>query len=256
MVPRLLCPNAVPLGLLRLNAEQSHYLTKVLRLGVQAPVEAFDGRGARFPATIDAIDGKVVSLQLGAGRFRSASPQPRVWIAQGLATGDKMDWIIEKAVELSVDRVTPLECERSTMRLQGLRAEKKSAHWNALVEAACMQSQRDHLMALDPVQTFVSWVSMDMQADLKVMLDPSAGQSLLSCLQQSGISGAKPSTPAPACPATIVIVVGPESGFSSQELHLAHTHGFKCASLGSQILRTETAALVAAAKVQAWLDIL
>jgi 16S rRNA (uracil1498-N3)-methyltransferase len=256
MVPRLLCPNAEPGALLRLNAEQSHYLTKVLRLGAGARVEAFDGRGCRYGASIDAVDAKMVHLRLRDGLQEITSTQPSLWIAQGLATGDKMDWIIEKAVELGVDRITPLDCERSTMRLQGARADKKSAHWRALIEAACMQSQRDHLMALEPVQNLLGWLSTGLQADLKLLLDPSADESLLNCLRQSGLSVKKVDSAVLMPRPTILIVVGPESGFSSQELQMGMEHGFRGASLGSQILRTETAALVAAAKVQAWLDLL
>ena len=255
MTPRLLCELPASGGPVSASTEQSHYLLQVLRLNVGDEVEIFDGRGLRFQAKITAIQTKSAMLLAEPGRRQAPLRSENIWIFQGLPSGDKMDWIIEKAVELGVNRLSPMECERSIVKLSGPRLDKKMAHWRAEIVAACMQSQRDDLMLLDTVQTTELCLTRPSGPALQYFLDPGAKLSLLDALRTSKRERSEPQDQA-ASIAPIKIVIGPESGFSDREKWLAERNGFTAVSLGAQVLRTETAALVATAKIQAWLEVI
>ncbi len=267
MTPRLLYELPPTGGRVTVNLEQSHYLLKVLRLNPGDPVEVFDGHGLRFNAKIVAIHGKLANLGVDPGERHQPLRKYELWLMQGLPSGDKMDWIIEKAVELGVTRLSPLECEHSIVKLSGPRKLKKMAHWQAQIEAACMQSQRDDLMRLDDLDTSQAGFDAPISTVFKFILDPSAKLSLLDAVRAA--TGHTPGDAVPGkviplsaltgggSPATsIVMAIGPESGFSDRERRYAERVGFVAVSLGAQVLRTETAALVATAKLQAWLEML
>lgn len=267
MTPRLLCELPAAGGLVTVNLEQSHYLLKVLRLSPGDKVEVFDGRGLRFQASIVSIEGKLASLLATPGERRQPLRKYNIWLVQGLPSGDKMDWIIEKAVELGVVRFSPIECERSIVKLSGQRMSKKMEHWRAQIEAACMQSQRDDLMRLDAIHTSQAWFERPTRAAFKFFLDPAAALSLLDALRvstsitrENAVQNKMEDRDAlpldAASSTTFILVIGPESGFSDRERWLAERAGYTAVSVGTQVLRTETAALVATAKLQAWLEVL
>jgi 16S rRNA (uracil1498-N3)-methyltransferase len=255
MIPRLFCEIPASGGTVAATAEQSHYLSKVLRLNLGDAVELFDGKGLRFQARISGVHGKFVHLEAGQGKAAQAKRLHPIQILQGLPSGDKMDWIIEKAVELGVVRFSPMACERSIVHLNGLRLDKKMAHWQAEIEAACMQSRRDDLMVLDRVQTSERCLESQEVGAPKFLLDPGSKLGFLEALRltKDRLSLSVNSTaPSP----TIVLAVGPESGFSDREREQAERAGYVLISLGEQVLRTETAALVGTAKLQAWLEMM
>ncbi len=267
MTPRVLCEIPATGGPVTINFEQSHYLLKVLRLNLDDQVEVFDGRGLRFHAKIVAIQGKLACLLANPGESHQPLRKHNVWLAQGLPSGDKMDWIIEKAVELGVARFSPIECERSIVKLSGPRQSKKLAHWQAQIEAACMQSQRDDLMQLDDVNTSQAWFEGPTSATVRFILDPAAKLSMLDGVRASigntrDVTASTKRVPVePLVSATLptttfIMTIGPESGFSDRERWLAERAGFVAVNLGVQVLRTETAALVATAKLQAWLEMI
>jgi 16S rRNA (uracil1498-N3)-methyltransferase len=267
MTPRLLCELPATGGPVTVNAEQSHYLLKVLRLNPGDAVEVFDGRGLRFSAKLVATQGKLVSLLAEPGARHQPLRKHNIWLVQGLPSGDKMDWIIEKAVEIGVARFSPIECERSIVKLSGPRLVKKTAHWQAQIEAACMQSQRDDLMLLNDVTSSQAWFESPSRATFRFFLDPAAKLSLLEAVRvatgntrdERALNEARPrealagdATSAPM----IIMAIGPESGFSDRERWLAERAGYVAVNLGTQVLRTETAGLVATAKLQAWLEMI
>jgi 16S rRNA (uracil1498-N3)-methyltransferase len=255
MIPRLFCDIPPSGGKVAATAEQSHYLSKVLRLNLGDAVELFDGKGLRFQAKIAAVHGKFVHLDAVKGELVQAPRPHPIQILQGLPSGDKMDWIIEKAVELGVVRFSPMACERSIVNLSGPRLDKKMAHWQAEIEAACMQSRRDDLMVLDQVQTSARCLESQEPTAPKFLLDPGSKLGLLEALrlERELLSLSVNST---ASRPNIVLAVGPESGFSDREREQAERAGYIPVSLGEQILRTETAALVGTAKLQAWLEMM
>jgi 16S rRNA (uracil1498-N3)-methyltransferase len=256
MTPRLLCQLPETGGTVTATAEQSHYLLKVLRLELGDAVQIFDGQGLRFEAKIQGIEGKAVQLLVEPGRRHHLYERPTIWLLQGLPSGDKMDWIIEKSVELGVSRFSPMECERSIVRLSGPRLVKKMIHWRAQIEAACMQSQRDDLMLLDEAQSSEACFNRFNGATLKFLLHPEAPLNLLEALRTMRHATPPASSKSPMAAASLVLAIGPESGFSQGERSIARRAGFSEVNLGAQILRTETAALVATAKLQAWLEVI
>ncbi|HBD33630.1 MAG TPA: 16S rRNA (uracil(1498)-N(3))-methyltransferase, partial [Cupriavidus sp.] len=130
----------------------------VLRLAPGDAITLFNGQGGSHPATLTEIAKRHASATLGTHDASEAETPFAVTLAQGLAGGDKMDWLIEKAVELGVSAIQPLQAARSVVRLSGERATKRQAHWQALIEAACEQCGRNRLPALAPVANVESWL--------------------------------------------------------------------------------------------------
>ena len=217
----------------------------------------FDGEGLSAMATIDA------DRAGGAGRAsRAAAREPTsvlvtsmgdpetppvlsIVLAQGISAAEKMDWTIEKAVELGVASIAPLQCARSVVRLDEARAERRMQHWRRLIAAACAQCGRNRIASLHPPSRFEEWIvqsSGSSGADLRIHLDPAAEVSLPTVL--SGF-------PQPA--GRLLLACGPEGGFDPGERALLAQHGWKAVRLGPRVLRTETAAMTAVAMIQGWL---
>lgn len=226
--------------LVALDERRSHHLVRVLRLGAGAALEAFDGQGGAFAATIDTADPRRCLLRLGEPIARAVESPLHITLAQCLSTADRMDWTIEKAVELGANAIVPLSSARSQVRLDAARAARKLEHWRHIVESACTQSGRARLPALSPLQPLRDYISAASQAAAepvrRLVLDPEAGTPLSS----SAVRGVP-----------LVLLVGPESGLSADELQAARDAGFAPVALGPRILRTETAGLAAIAALQA-----
>lgn len=240
MIPRLHLPGPLaPGAAATLDREQSHYASRVLRLRPGDALEVFDGAGARHSATIREADPRRCVLLLGARLPSTAeSPFPIV-LAQCLSAGEKMDWTIEKAVELGVSAIVPLQSRRSVVRLDEDRARRRAEHWQRLIVAACMQCGRDRLPALDPVRALEDWLAAPAAGAPRLVLAPGAAVSIGELAAPAGSGG-------PA-----VVLVGPESGLTDEELEQARSAGFVAVSMGPRILRTETAGLAALAVLQA-----
>jgi len=160
-------------------------------------------------------------------------------LAQCLSAGEKMDWTIEKAVELGVSAIVPLQSRRSVVRLDEDRARRRAEHWQRLIVAACMQCGRDRLPALAPVRTLEDWLAEPAAGAPRLVLAPGAAVSIGELAAPAGSGG-------PA-----VVLVGPESGLTDEEMEQARSAGFVAVSMGPRILRTETAGLAALAVLQA-----
>lgn len=222
-----------------LDARQSHHLVRVLRMSDGAPVECFDGAGARFEARVERADPKACTIRLVA-RLESATESPlRITLAQGISSADRMDWTIEKAVELGVHAIQPLLSAHTQARPDAERMRRRHEHWSRIVEAACMQCGRDRLPALGPAIDFGRWLEAADRSTprTRLVLAPEA-RSRLSGHRIDGSLG-------------IELLVGPESGLSAQELASACAAGFEAVQLGPRVLRTETAGLAAIAALQA-----
>jgi len=221
---------------LPLPAALAHHAVRVLRLRAGAAIVLFNGAGGEYPATLE-IDGKEAWAQLGAFDPRDAELAGRIILAQGLPSGDKMDWVVEKAVELGASRVSPIAAQRSVLQLAGARLEKRVAHWSRIAQAASEQCGRNRLMAVDTPATLGAW--LEQPADgLRLLCHPEAGPSLVEAL-----AAAQPGL------RQLSLLVGPEGGWSDAELALAARHGVQAVRYGPRVLRTETAglALMAAA---------
>lgn len=252
MLPRLLIPldDALRAGIqtrepIQVGREQARYLSRVLRLSAGDPVQVFDGQGGRYQARIAQIDAGTCQLRVEQVMPRSPASRLSLTLAQCLSSADKMDWTIEKAVELGVSSIVPLFSERSLIRLDADRGQRKLQHWQAIVEAACMQSGQDRLPTLYAPRTIAQWLATEPPAGLRLALSPSAETTLVRAVEDAGLDAA--GTHAQA----ITLLVGPESGLTETELERLIDAGFEAVRLGPRVLRTETAGLAALSAIGA-----
>ena len=222
-----------------LPVDTGNHAVRSLRLGVGDPVVLFDGHGGEYKATITHIERGVVSVRTEVFVERSAEPPLDLILAQGLSSGERMDFTIQKAVELGVSAIIPLATERSVMKLAGERAARKTGHWQKLAISASEQCGRNRLSEICEPLRFDIW--LDKQArvpddeELRVLLAPEADGRLDAL---------------PARAKRIILLAGPEGGLSSSEAAAAQRWNFQPVRLGPRILRTETAALAALAAIQ------
>ena len=216
-----------------INTDLAHHL-RVRRINDSDSFSIFDGKGHTAKARLLSLSkqsGKIAITHIETDLHRE-SPY-RIELIQGLAGGDKMDWIIEKAVETGVSQIIPVECERSVLRLHSdhKRSEKRLAHWCAIAEAACEQCDRTIIPQIGAVQDYKNAIGAT-NAKIKVLLSPNTNDSFERFLHQQ-------------TPEDICIAIGPEGGHSPNEEALAQQAGFQILSLGPRTLRTETAGIVA-----------
>lgn len=239
-IPRIHHPQ--PLGegeTVQLESGAAQHVARVLRLGVGAELILFDGRGGHYPAQIITVDKRHVEVKLGQQHRTDNTSPLRITLAQGISKGERMDFTIQKAVELGVQRIVPLDTERSVVRLKGERLERKHQHWQGIIISACEQSGRDVLPELLPSRDLNQWLG-DEAEGVRLLLDPYA---------ERGISELTPGT-------EITLLIGPEGGLSEQERQAAQDAGYQGVRLGPRVLRTETAALAAVAILQShWGDL-
>ena len=209
----------------------------VLRLRAGDTITLFNGRGGEFAATLTLIEKHRVTAHLKTFDARESEPGHALTLAQVMPEGTKIDWVIEKAVELGVTAIQPLISTRSVVRLTDERADKKLVHWRAIVAAASAQCGRNRLPSIAAPQPFASWAA---QQDLhpRILLSPRGQQSIADWARHR-----------PAQPVTLI--VGPEGGLSEAEEQLAVQRGAICLSIGSRVLRTETAGIAALAALHA-----
>lgn len=215
---------------------------QVLRLAPGDAITLFNGQGGSYAASLAEIGKRHAVARIGTHDAAEAETPFAVTLAQGLAGGDKMDWLIEKAVELGVAGIQPLQANRSVVRLSGERALKRQAHWQALVEAACEQCGRNRLPSLAPVATFEAWLAAAPATGARLLLSPRAEGSLPELA-----SAHRDTWRAQG----VTLLVGPEGGLSPDEEEAARRAGFIGVSLGPRILRTETAGLACLATLNA-----
>jgi 16S rRNA (uracil1498-N3)-methyltransferase len=238
--PRIFCDVRLgPGAQFALAPDAAQHVSKALRLKAGDALTVFDGRGGEYDASIQRIERDRVDLKVGAWRDVERESALRIGLAQGLPEADKMDWVIQKAVELGVAWIQPLVCDRSVVRLSSERAAKREAHWRRVAIAACEQSGRNRLPDVRPTASFMSWIAV-----------PAEGPRWMLSPQSESVARHAP----PASP--LELLVGPEGGLSERERELALSQGCESVALGPRILRTETAPIVALAAIHAlWGDL-
>lgn len=236
-MPRFYCPQPLAAGAtIALPATLAHHAW-VLRLQVGATLTLFNGEGGQYAAELISLDKKGASALLHQFDARECELPWHVTLAQALPEAAKMDWIIEKAVELGVAAVQPLAAQRSVVKLSAERAEKRHAHWQAVIVAAAEQCGRNRIARLAPLAPLAGWLGEPAAAP-RLLLSPRATQSLADWAGAGG-------------PRALTLMVGPEGGFSDEEENAALRAGAVAVSLGTRVLRTETAALAALAALNA-----
>ena len=231
---------ALPLAVdteLALPAQAGEHVSRVLRLAAGDPLILFNGDGSDYPATIQAVGKREVIVRVDARHeLANESPLP-LTLAQGVARGEKMDLIVQKATELGVVRIVPLLTERSEVKLDPARAEKRLTHWRAVAASACEQSGRARLPEITPALPLPAWLDgLTEDAALRLALLPDATRSSRE-LRFTAAGG--------------LLVVGPEGGLGERDISALTAAGFAGLRLGPRILRTETAGLAALSALQA-----
>lgn len=228
-----------PLGVgqsVSLPKAQAHHALRVLRLTPGAPVVLFNGLTGEYAGELLTSKGQQVQVQVHRFQDPQRESPLHLGLAQCLGTGDKMDWVFQKAVELGVRHCVPLQGARSVVRLTGERAQARQAHWQRVVIAACEQCGRNELPRVAPIQSLDHWLSTMPKPVQGVLLSPQAPHGAMAL-------------PPPA-QGVFWILVGPEGGWTKQETQGAEAAGFTPARLGPRVLRTETAALALMAALQ------
>lgn len=230
-MPRFFCPHPLAIGAhFDLPANTAHHVF-VLRLNVGDQIEVFNGEGGSYLASLTCVAKKQVSIELKVFLPEEVELPFGLSLAQALPEGSKMDWIIEKAIELGVSTIQPLAAQRSVVKLNAERAEKKMGHWQGIIQAATEQCGRKRIAHLAELIDVQKWLT---QKDIhkRILLSPRAELSLADWARHQ---------PAQA----LTIMVGPEGGFSDAEENLALQHGALMLGMGPRVLRTETAGLAA-----------
>lgn len=237
--PRIYHPGPLRSGQrIRLSEQAGRHVSQVLRLKSGTAVVLFDGSGGEYPATLEQVTRRDVIVETGEHVAVERESPLSITLIQGLSRGERMDITLQKATELGVMQIVPMETERCGVHLAAERKQKRQQHWQGVVIAACEQSGRNRvpeIQALTALQDYLAQTRDDGIAS--VVLAPDAPQSLAAF---SSTHGTQP----------LRILAGPEGGLSPDEIRLAMDFGFEAVHLGPRILRTETAGLAALAILQ------
>ena len=214
----------------------ANHLVRVLRLQPGDGCVLFNGDGRDFPATLVAANKRGVEAELGAPRDVDVESPLRIALVQGIARGEKMDWILQKATELGVASVHPVQSDRSEVKLEGERAAKRLAHWRSVVVSACEQSGRSRVPAVSASQPLQAALDAGLPAGQRFLLDPEGDAAVHAIDAPEG---------------DCILAIGPEGGWSPGDRDVLRGAGFRGLRLGPRVLRTETAGIAAIAALQA-----
>lgn len=234
--PRFYCPTIPEPGhAVSLPANTAIHACRVLRLKAGDQVVLFNGNGHDYACELtDIRKHEVLAVVKSASAVQSESPLD-ITLAQAISAGDRMDFTIQKAVELGVTAIQPIASQRSVVKLSGERADKRREHWQQVVISACEQSGRAIVPMVAASITLANWLATLPPHSLRITLSPTATQALHDLSPPSG---------------AICLLIGPEGGLSADEIELAASYSFIPVRLGKRILRTETAALTALSAAQ------
>lgn len=241
-VPRLHLPVSLTVGAtISLNEAAFNHAVRVLRLKPGAPLVLFNGAGGEFHAVLEGAKRREATVRIKDFVPRESESPLEVMLVQGVSKGERMDYTLQKAVELGITAILPLLTARSVANLQGERLERRLQHWRGVLIGACEQSGRNRLPLLLRPVGLQSWLQEYHHQGLSLMLDPLAERGLASLAPSIG---------------PITLLVGPEGGLTPKEIALAERARFTGIRLGPRIMRTETAAIVALAALQVlWGDL-
>lgn len=226
--------------LLPLSASASHHVKSVLRMQEGEQLVLFPGDNREFEAVISRIQGKIVHVCVGQERYVNRESSLCIHLAQGISKGDRMEMVIQKAVELGVQSITPLITERAVVKLNQERMERKLAQWQAMVVAACEQSGRNQLPQVNPILQLSEYLQRPL-TPLKFVLHPNTQKTWRHYQHQAQ---------------ALTVLIGPEGGFSEEEINQIVAQHFEPLTLGPRVLRTETAAITTLGVLQAvWGDL-
>ena len=232
------CPVALPLHAgqtVTLPEDAANHLVRVMRLREGDACVLFNGDGSDYTATLLAVGKREVQVRIDAAQALDNESPLAITLLQGIARGEKMDLILQKATELGVTAIVPVNAERTEVKLDAARAEKRIAHWRSVAASACEQSGRARLPTISAPQRLADALAALPDAAHRRVLDPDAEPVPLHT----------------QAPASVVLAIGPEGGWSPRDLTQLRDAGFGGLRLGPRVLRTETAGIAAIAALQA-----
>jgi len=221
-----------------LPSQAAEHLTRVLRLPPGAPFTLFNGAGGEFSAALQETTGKRVSARVLAHTLVERESPLQVTLLQGIARGERMDLIVQKATELGVSRIVPVLADRSIVKLDAKQRTRKREHWQAIAVSACEQCGRNRLPEVDEPLALGDAIAALPPGDSRFLLAADGETSLAVSAQRN------PHSP-------VVLLIGPEGGLAENERMHARAQGFSACRMGPRVMRTETAGLAALALLQA-----
>ncbi|MCK0163038.1 16S rRNA (uracil(1498)-N(3))-methyltransferase [Marinobacter sp. S6332] len=219
-----------------LDENAAQHVGRVLRMQPGQELKLFNGDGQDYPATITEAGKKRVQVLVGAPQANQTESPLQITLGQTLSKGDRMDYAVQKAVEMGVSRIVPLTTERCEVKLKGDREDKRLRHWQSIAISAAEQCGRAKVPEILPVMTLGQWLEYSRTFELRLVLHHRTEKSLASMNQ----------------PGAIALMIGPEGGLTADEIAQAEKEGFLSVALGPRVLRTETAPVAAIALCQ-WL---
>lgn len=238
--PRFFSPYPLSLGAqVALSESAARHAARVLRLKPGDAITLFDGRGGEYAANISVVARDQVAADVSDWVGRECESPIDITLVQALQAGEKMDLTVQKAVELGVTRIVPVASRRSVVRLEGERAQRRVAHWQAVAASACEQCGRNRVPEVCALEDLRRWLGR-----------PPAGGTTLRLMLDPDASFALDTVPRPAGGTRVELLIGAEGGLAPDETDLALLAGFVSVRLGPRVLRTETAGLAALAAIQ------
>lgn len=233
-VPRIYQPVALATGdRLALDDNGLNHAVRVLRLKPGHPLILFNGEGGEYEAVLVEADRRRATVEVGAFRAVAMESPLAITLVQGISRGERMDYTVQKAVELGVSRIVPVTTERTVVNLDGDRREKRHQRWQTQAIAACEQCGRDRIPLVEPITTLDEWLAR-----------PQRGECWI--LDHRAETGPAPSSETPEA----TLLIGPEGGLTEEEREAARAVGYRGIRLGPRVLRTETASVVALTLLQ------
>ena len=236
-IPRIFTDRPLAVGgQCQLDDNAANHVGRVLRMQAGQALLLFNGDGQDYHATITEAGKKHVQVAVTEAAENETESSLRVVLAQTLSKGDRMDYAVQKAVEMGVSEIVPLTTERCDVKLKGDREDKRLRHWQQVAISAAEQCGRARVPEIQPVMTVQQWLEHARACDLRLVLHHRTERSL-NTLEK---------------PSSIALMIGPEGGLTAEEIALAEDNGFLPVALGPRVLRTETAPVAAIALCQ-WL---
>ena len=234
--PRIYTPDALRTGITHTLAEAAAvHVTRVLRLAAGDPITLFDGSGMDYDAVLRIVARTGVSVEVGTSRRVDRESPLAITLLQGVSRGPRMDLVMQKATELGVRIVQPVLAERSVVRLDAERGQTRRSHWQRIVISSCEQCGRSVVPEIRPARSLDEALACLEPDTVGLTLDPEGSGQLGELLGQAN---------------RVALAVGPEGGFTGNEIRTLTQAGFRGLRLGPRILRTETAPLAALAILQ------
>ncbi|MFE8070864.1 16S rRNA (uracil(1498)-N(3))-methyltransferase [Marinobacteraceae bacterium S3BR75-40.1] len=236
-IPRIYTPAPLTSGqALTLDDNAANHVGRVLRMKPEQAVTLFNGDGMEYHAVLESVDKRQVTAHIQSAEPNQAESPLSITLGQVISRGDRMDFAVQKSVEMGVTRIVPLVSERCEVRLKPDREAKRIRHWRQVAISAAEQCGRSRVPQIDEVCALDDWFDTAADHDLKLVLHHRSEHSLDHWQQ----------------PASVALMIGPEGGLSPGEIETALKRGFHPATLGPRVMRTETAPVAAMALLQ-WL---